>query len=119
MRFVLDHDVYAATWRLLREAGHDAVRAAECDLQTAGDIVLLRFAHDASRILVTRDRDFGRLVYSRGIAGGVVYLRVTPNSLNAVHRELMTVLEQHSEEELRQAFVVVEPGRHRLRRTPR
>jgi hypothetical protein len=33
-----------------------------------------------------------------------------------VHQELETVLNTYSEEELRKAFVVVEPGGHRFRR---
>jgi predicted nuclease of predicted toxin-antitoxin system len=69
-----------------------------------------------SRIFVTRDRDFGGLVFVRGITCGVIYLRILPASLTAVHQELKTLLSEHSEDELKKTFAVVEHGRHRLRK---
>jgi hypothetical protein len=39
-----------------------------------------------------------------------------PSTKNAVHQELERVLKAYSEKELRGAFVVIEPGRHRFRR---
>jgi len=63
MRFLLDQDVYAATARFLSGLGHEVVLAAQLGLSQADDSDLLRIAHDQSRIFVTRDRDFGRLVF--------------------------------------------------------
>ena len=116
MRFLLDQDVYAVTARFLKSLGHDVNLAAEHDLARADDEVLLRTAQGEGRVLVTRDRDYGNLVFVRRLAGGVVYLRMTPATTDAVHRELQHVLEVHPEETLRRAFLVVEPGQHRLRR---
>ncbi len=72
--------------------------------------------HMKSRIFVTRDRDFGALVFIRDLGVGVVYLRMVPSTIDAVHQELEKLLTLHSEDELRQAFVVVEAGRHRFRK---
>jgi len=36
--------------------------------------------------------------------------------LTAVHQELNALLSQHCEDELKKTFVVVEHGRHRLRK---
>lgn len=49
-------------------------------------------------------------------SGGVVFLRVSPANLTVVHAELERLLGKYPEDELRKAFVVVEPGRHRIRR---
>ena len=76
---------------------------------------MLQLAQQQGRILVTRDRDFGGLVFVRGFKSGVVYLRILPSTQNVVHQELARVLVSHSEEELMRAFVVIEPGRHRFR----
>jgi hypothetical protein len=65
---------------------------------------------------VTRDRDFGHLVFVRELGAGVIYLRILPATLEVVHAELGRVLHLHSEQELTRAFVVVEPGGHRIRR---
>lgn len=80
------------------------------------DAELLRLAHDQSRIFVTRDRDFGVLVFVQGRGPGVIYLRVIAATLRAVHDELARALSLYTEQELRAAFIVIEPGRHRIRR---
>ncbi len=116
MKLLLDQDVYAATARWLHQLGHDIVLAAEIDCASATDSELLCRARELERILVTRDRDFGQLVFVAELRTGVIYLRVLPSTVEATHKELETVLVSHSEDELRNAFVVVEPGRHRLRR---
>ena len=63
MRFLLDQDVYAVTDRFLRDLGHDVVTAAEIGLSQASDSELLRVSQENGQILVTRDRDFGGLVF--------------------------------------------------------
>jgi predicted nuclease of predicted toxin-antitoxin system len=116
MRFLLDQDVYAATGRFLARLGHDTVPVARIGLSQAGDEELLQVAHQENRILVTRDRDFGNLVFVKGLGAGVLYLRVLPSTQNAVHRELERVLATYSETDLAGAFVVIEPDGHRIRR---
>ena len=66
MKFLLDQDVYAVTRRFLRQLGHDVETAFATGLSTAEDSVLLAFARERGRIFVTRDRDFGGLVFVRG-----------------------------------------------------
>lgn len=116
MRLLLDQDVYAVTARLLADLGHDVVSAAAIGRSQASDSELLDVAHEQGRIFITRDRDFGSLVFVQQIRVGVLYLRLQPTTLTSVHQELETILASYSEEQLRSAFVVVEPGRHRFRR---
>jgi predicted nuclease of predicted toxin-antitoxin system len=118
MRFLIDQDVYALTVRLLSGLGHDVVTAAQLGLSQAGDVELLQAAQDQRRVLVTRDRDFGVIVFQSGqsSATGVLYLRILPTTQSAVHAELERVLNSYGEQELRGSFVVIEPGRHRIRK---
>lgn len=118
MKFLLDQDVYATTLRFLSKLGHDVVPVAQIGLSQAKDSDLLEQAKEQKRIFVTRDRDFGGLVFVRGWSGGVIYLRVLPSTQNAVHQELQQVLRSYSEDEIKRAFIVVEPGRHRYRKIP-
>jgi predicted nuclease of predicted toxin-antitoxin system len=111
-----DHDVWAATLAFLESKGHDLVTASTLNLARATDRVLLQEATARNRVLLTRDRDFGRLVFAEGRPAGVLYLRITPSTQEIVHEELHRVLENHSHDELRSAFTVVEPGQHRIRR---
>jgi predicted nuclease of predicted toxin-antitoxin system len=119
MKFLLDQDVYAATMRFLKDLGYDVVPVAQIGLSQADDSDLLKKAQEQDRIFVTRDRDFGGLVFVSGLGAGVIYLRLLPSTQNATHQELARVLKIYSEDELKGAFVVVEPGRHRFRKIPR
>jgi predicted nuclease of predicted toxin-antitoxin system len=116
MKVLLDQDVYAVTAHFLRELGHDVLTAAAAGLSTAGDMDLLETAQKGDRILVTRDRDFGALVFLQRKHAGVIYLRMIPGTVQSVHDELARVLKSYDGEALRQAFITVEPGRHRFRR---
>jgi len=118
MRFLLDQDVYAVTARFLAGLGHDVIQVAQLGLSQADDEELLKVAQEQNRIFVTRDRDFGGLVFVKVLGSGVLYLRVLPSTQNSVHKELERVLNMHAEEELRKAFVVIEPDGHRFRRLP-
>jgi predicted nuclease of predicted toxin-antitoxin system len=116
MRFLADQDVYAMTIRFLRGLGHDVATAAEWDMSQSADQELLRAAQADRRVFIARDRDFGALVFVGGWSAGVLYLRVLPSTMQAVHMELSRVLGLYSEDEITRAFVVIEPGRHRLPR---
>jgi predicted nuclease of predicted toxin-antitoxin system len=116
MKFLTDQDVYATTVRFLNGLGHDVVTAAQLGLARAQDAELLRVAQQQGRIFVTRDRDFGGLVFVQGGGAGVIYLRISPSTVNAVHAELERVLTLYPEQELQGSFLVIEPGRHRIRR---
>lgn len=113
---MLDQDVYAVTARFLRDLGHDVVTASETGCAQAADSELLNIAQKQKRIFVTRDRDFGALVFVKKLGVGVIYLRILPSTINESHTELETVLNLYSEDELKTAFVVLEPGRYRFRK---
>jgi predicted nuclease of predicted toxin-antitoxin system len=115
VRFLLDQDVYALTARFLRELGHDVVTAAELGLARAPDTALLARAGQEGRLFVTRDKDFGGLVFVGHLGKGVIFLRIGPSTIQATHAELKSILQTHTESELAGAFIVVEPGRHRFR----
>lgn len=116
MRFLLDQDIFAVTARFLQSLGHDVVPVRQIGLSQADDEKLLGIAQQQNRIFVTRDRDFGHLVFVRRLGSGVLYLRMLPATCNIVHEELGKVLQTYTEEELTHAFVVIKPDGHRIRR---
>ena len=121
MKVLLDQDIYATTARFLTRSGYDVVLAAQLGLARAADEVLLRVAQEQGRVFITRDRDFGNLVFVRELGTGVLYLRISPATQNAVHHQLArvkTVLTTYSSDELTKAFVVIEPDGHRIRKPP-
>ena len=116
MKFLLDQDVYALTERFLRGQGYDVITASELGLSRAADVDLLKTAGEQKRIFVTRDRDYGNLVFVHSAGSGVIYLRMLPSTIKDVHAELKKVLETYGEMELAKLFVVVEQHRHRIRK---
>jgi predicted nuclease of predicted toxin-antitoxin system len=118
MNLLLDQNVYAATARFLRSMGHDVATVGELGRSQAPDEEVLELAQQTGRILLTRDRDFGGLVFAGRCRSGVVYLRGSPATTQALHVQLRIVLGLYSQEQLQQAFVTVEPGRHRFRKLP-
>jgi predicted nuclease of predicted toxin-antitoxin system len=119
MRFLLDQDVFAVTLHFLIELGHDVIPVVQLGLSRANDEGLLKVAQEQNRIFVTRDRDFGNLVFVKALGAGILYLRMLPSTQKSVHAELEKVLNTYTEDELMQAFVVIEPDGHRFRRLPR
>lgn len=116
MKFLLDQDVYALTERFLREQGYDVTTASELGLSRAQDSDLLKVAGEQGRIFVTRDRDYGNLVFVHHAGSGVIYLRILPSDMKEVHAELKKILETYDEDELAKSFVVVEKAHHRIRK---
>ncbi len=92
MRLLLDQDVYAVTARFLIDAGHDVVLVSQLGLSQASDEEILRTAQEQNRILITRDRNYGNLVFVRAIGTSVIYLRILATTVNAAHNELTRIL---------------------------
>lgn len=117
MRLLIDQDVYRVTIYQLKEWGHDVVTAKELGMQRAADEDLLRKARELDRLLITRDKNFGTLVFLKEeLSSGVILLRVIPVTVEEVHWQLRRLLGEHSEEELKHFFCVVEATRRRIRR---
>ncbi len=116
MKLLLDQDVYEATARVLIDLQHDVLRVRELGMARASDEENLKKALELNRVFVTRDRDYGNLVFVKKIKSGVLYLRILPSNINQVHAELERVLSLYDEHELKSAFVVIEADKHRFRR---
>ena len=63
MKLITDHDVYKITVDFLRQHGHNVVTARELGLHKASDKELLEKAKNMDRLSITRDKDFGMLVF--------------------------------------------------------
>ena len=117
MRFLVDQDVYQMTIEFVAKEGHDVVRIKQLGLERASDSFLLEKAKEMKRIFITRDKDFGALVFlEKESTGGVILLRGSPSYIGLIHDEMATVLQNYTEGELKECFCIVEPRRHRVRR---
>ncbi|MBV9823600.1 MAG: DUF5615 family PIN-like protein [Actinobacteria bacterium] len=62
MRFLLDHNISPKTGDRLRAAGHDVVIVREVELSRATDEVVIHFARQERRVLISADTDFGTIL---------------------------------------------------------
>ena len=118
MRFLVDQDVYRDTIRFLRQLGHDLVLAADLGMSRSPDEHLLETALEQKRILITRDKDFGNLVFVQRRRVGVICLRIRASDRDRVHEELVRALSLYTEDALRASFMTVTAHGHRLRKLP-
>lgn len=119
MKFLADEDVYAVTLHWLRESGHDVFAISESDKRGSNDGEVWETARGEGRILVTRDKGFGRRFMTKAAAPhGVILLRGSYEQMSSVHSTLSEVLRVETELTLAGALCIVQPGRYRIRRPP-
>lgn len=113
MRFLADESCDFIVVRALRFAGHDVLSVAE-SARGATDPVVLGLAREQGRVLLTEDKDFGRLVYATGQGSlGVVLFRF-PARARATQEGAALEAVSRLGDRLRESFVVIEPGRVRV-----
>ncbi|MGH7134914.1 MAG: DUF5615 family PIN-like protein [Pirellulales bacterium] len=111
MRFLADMGVSlrVVEWLHLRDDG----------LQKLPNGDIFQRASDEQRIVLTFDLDFGEIVAAcRGQTVSVVLFRLRNTRSDFVIRRLADVLAQSEKDLLQGAIVVVEDGRHRIRKLP-
>ena len=117
MRFLADESCDAAIVRALRDAGHDVTAVAGA-LRGADDRTVLDAALQEGRLVLTEDKDFGELVFAAGaLAVGVLLLRHSSSARSHLSRKVVAFVHER-QTELPGSFVVITPGRTRVRRLP-
>jgi predicted nuclease of predicted toxin-antitoxin system len=119
MRFLADMGVSMRVVEWPRSSGHDAIHLREEGLQKLPNGEIFRKAIREERIVLTFDLDFGEIVAgSGGRSISVILFRLRNTRADFVVRRVKIVLEQSAGELAQGAVVLVEDGRHRVRRMP-
>jgi len=119
MRFLVDMPLSPLVAEWLQREGHEAVHVFDIGLGKAPDTEIIARAREDSRIIVTADLDYARLLALAGSSSpGVILLRGGNYSdeemLGLMKRALMTV----SSDRLPDSIVVVDKKSIRRRRLP-
>ncbi len=115
MKFVADEGVDRQIVDELRRKGHDVVYILEEGRGTPDDIILA-IANQENRILITRDKDFGELVYHlRKVHSGIVLNRLYQLTSTTKAKLVLQVIEEHGET-LKGYFTVIRPGSVKMRK---
>ncbi|MBL7776444.1 MAG: DUF5615 family PIN-like protein [Saprospiraceae bacterium] len=114
MKFVADEGVDARLVRQLRALGHDVWYFAESGQRTA-DADILQTAIEGARILITRDKDFGELIFKKQLLHiGVILLRLEKLPTSIRIEQTLAFIES-AREQLAGQFAVLTPGAARIR----
>jgi predicted nuclease of predicted toxin-antitoxin system len=117
LRFLADESCDFSVVRALRESGYDVVAVVE-RAPGAPDERVIELARSEERILLTEDRDFGRLVFAAAHASsGVVYIRFPAPRRSELPARILDLV-QGEGERLARSFSVVGPTRIRIRNLP-
>ena len=118
MRFLADESCDFGVVRALRGAGHDVIAVAEVSPR-AEDPEVVDLAVATGRLLLTEDKDFGRLVFAdQRASGGVILLRFPARARSEGPLATLSLVEKQGTK-LSGSFTVVQPGRARIRSRPR
>jgi predicted nuclease of predicted toxin-antitoxin system len=114
LNLVCDEGVERAIVERLRNDGHAVIYIAELSPGVSDDAVLVE-AHRLEAPLITKDKDFGELVFRQGLASfGVVLLRL--DGLPATRKsEIVAAVVADRSTEILRAFSVISPGQIRIR----
>ena len=115
MNLLADENIDRGIVVRLRAGGHAVVWVAELSSGITDEDVL-RLAVAGPPVLITEDKDFGELVYRRGLAhAGVVLVRLAGMD-NAAKAATVSEAIRDTGEELIAAFAVISPDAVRVRR---
>jgi predicted nuclease of predicted toxin-antitoxin system len=117
MRFLADENVSRLVIERLRAAGFDVISIGETK-SGAPDRDVLDAADVEGCILITEDRDFGELVIRQRLKVRGVLLLELDRLSNAAEADRVDGVVSTYGERLSGNFVVIEPGRIRVRPLP-
>lgn len=111
MKFLVDENLGKRFANLLTQERYDAILATDV-MKGADDQKVLAKAENESRILITNDLDFGKLVFELKLPTfGVILFR----TMTREPGELFELLKPLLDRDLKNKFIVVREGRIRIR----
>jgi predicted nuclease of predicted toxin-antitoxin system len=114
VRFLADESCDFAVVRALRDVAHDAAAVVD-NRSGVDDEEVAEIARRESRILLTEDKDFGRIFFaSVGPTTGVFPIRFPARARRSLPSSVVRLVSQRGDS-LRGRFVAIQPGRVRIR----
>lgn len=117
MKFLIDRCAGRLIADWLRKQGHDVVESRELG-PDPGDRVLLEWAANEGRILITIDTDFGQLVYVENLThAGLIRLPDVPSRARQMILDDLLIRYKAQLEDA--AIITVRGGRIRISKAPK
>ncbi len=119
MRFLIDNALSPSIAKGLNTSGYNAVHVREIGMASATDFVIMNHAINDNRIIVSADTDFGTLLALRVYTKpSFVLFRMTDKRPSSLLNHLLVNLGRIKEDLEKEAIVVIEDNRIRVRKLP-
>ena len=116
LTFLADESCDFAFVKVLRQNNYDIKAVVEV-MPGVSDLKVLDSAFTEKRILLTEDKDFGEWVFAqKRPTNGVILMRYPVETRLQMGLAMVELVAEHGSE-LRNRYVVLEPGRARIRIT--
>ncbi len=116
MRFLTDENIYPQMVEAIRRLSHDVLDIKEQNLFSIPDSDIIQIAQDTKRILITYDKDFSNiLIYPPSQYFGIIVLRLSRLMIKDAISQLVSFIEELSEEKIKGGLAIVEPDRVKFR----
>ena len=113
MRILLDSCVWGKATQELRSAGHDVEWVGDWD-EDPGDMIILSYANEQDRTLVTLDKDFGELAIVQQMPHRGI-IRLANIAARKQAQTILKLIELHSVMLNKGAILTVDQNRLRIR----
>lgn len=119
MKLLLDMGVSPRTAHFLRMRGHDAVHLRELGLNRTSDEEIADLAQNESRVVVTFDLDFSRIVALESRARpSLIVFRLERFTTDQVNAQLIEIIDRYVTQLEAGSIITVHPDRIRVRKLP-
>lgn len=120
MRFVVDANLSPRVAGYLRDGGHDAVHVAEVGLLSASDPVIMDWARENRRVIISNDTDFGTLLAQQGASepSFVLFRQLQDRKADGLVSLLLANLDAVADDLAAGAVVTLTPQHLRVRPLP-
>lgn len=116
LRFLADESCDFGVVKALRAEGYDVLALTEITTRSVDSDVIAQ-ASQEKRVLLTEDKDFGQLVFaSQAESAGVILIRYPGNTRKSLQEAVVKLVREQGND-IRNAFVVMQPGYIRVSRT--
>jgi len=115
LRFLLDADMPCSSAKVIRSIGYDVEDVRDIGMKSARDREIIKYALDNSRIIITKDTDFGEVLRYPEHPGAIIFRLPYTFSAKEINRRVKEFLESVDEKEIRNAITIVELSRYRRR----
>ena len=115
LKFLLDADMPRSSAEVVRSMGFDVEDVRGIGMGSAKDREIIEYALKNSRLIITRDTDFGEVLRYPKHPGAVIFRLPNTFTTPEINERLNGFLSSINEEKLRNAITVIERERYRRR----